>query len=310
MINNDRLFDLEFHNKCRIKIIGVGKGGINAVAGMQFQIKEVELWAIDTDLEVIKRSPIPNSILLVEDRTKWSAKIAPVLRYADLVFIVAGMGGEHSIDLVMEIARMAKELDALTIGVVTRPFSFEGIERANRAKLGIERLVSQVDTLITVSNDRLLPEEKNDLSHTDAFKLADRILKRTVRAIPDGLFSGLSGLDFADMRTTFADAGLASVGWGEGEGEFRAQAAAMMARSAPTLEGAIEESMRIYLLIGGGSDLTYKDINDATEIFWEVIDPNAYCHHLAQMDRNRNGKISVLTIVIAGDRMSKSLVSE
>ena len=290
----------------RIAVLGIGDGGVNAVDRMRAEkLHGVRLIAVDTDKQVLGISRADETLQLGMDITggrgtggdeekgrraaeesRW--EIAALLKGMDLVFITAGLGGGTGTGAAPVIAEIAKEGGALTIGVVTRPFSFEGTVRQARAKEGIKRLRTGVDVLIAISNDRLLQTGVKGVTMTKAFELADGILHQGVRGISDLItVRGLVNLDFADIKNVLAGAGEAMMGMGEASGEGRALAAAKMASSNPLLEGgSILGARKMIMNVTGGPDLTLGEVTAAADlirrvaatecdlVFGAVVDPN------------------------------------
>jgi cell division protein FtsZ len=312
MSNKYKSFDREQFDRTEIhiphhiyiKVIGVGSGGINAVEGMLPKLKDIGSWkigflAIDTDIETLEKTTIPNRLTL-GDKSEWHEAIACAIEEAHLVivYIVGGMGGEQGIDAMIEVAQVSKEMGALTISVVTRPFSFEGVERCTRATIGIEQLVSQVDTLIAIANDKLLPESDNLILSQSAFALVDNILLDAVSCLTSIVqIPGMVHVDFADTRSVLADAGLAYFGIGKGEGESRAKDSALQAINSPLLEGSIEGARGIVMTITGGADMSLCELTTAADTIYEVVDPNANIIFGAVIDENMEGKMQVSMIV-------------
>lgn len=274
----------------RIAVLGVGDGGVNAVDRMRAeQLHGVRLIAVDTDKQVLGLSHADETLQLGMDITggrgtggdeekgrkaaqesRW--EIAALLKGMDLVFVTAGLGGGTGTGASPVIAEIARENGALTIGVVTRPFSFEGTVRQARAREGIKRLRATVDVLIAISNDRLLETAAKGLAMTKAFELADGILHQGVRGISDLVtVRGIVNLDFADIRNVLAGAGEAMMGMGEASGEGRALAAAKLASSNPLLEGgSIRGARKMIMNVTGGPDLTLGEVTSAADLIRRV----------------------------------------
>jgi cell division protein FtsZ len=274
----------------RIAVLGVGDGGINAVDRMRReQLQGVRLVAVDTDRQVLNQSQATETLQLGLDITggrgtggdedkgrraavesKW--EIATLLRGLDLVFVTAGLGGGTGSGAAPVIAEFAREEKALTIAVVTKPFSFEGAVRMDRAEAGLARLREAADVLIVISNDRLLESSVRGLAMTEAFELADSILHQGVRGISDLItIRGLVNLDFADIRSLLADAGEAMMGMGTADGEGRAAAAARAACNNPLLEGgSIRGARKMIMNVTGGSDLTLGEVTEAGDLIRKV----------------------------------------
>jgi len=274
----------------RIVVLGVGDGGINAVDRMHRErLQGVRLVAVDTDRQVLGVSQAPESLQLGVDITggrgtggdenkgrraalesKW--EIAALIKGVDLVFITAGLGGGTGSGAAPVIAEFAREEGALTIGVVTKPFAFEGTARMKRAEQGLARLRDTADVMIVISNDRLLESSVRGLAMTEAFELADSILHQGVRGISDLItVRGLVNLDFADIRNVLAGAGEAMMGMGSAANEQRAPTAARMACSNPLLEGgSIRGARKMIMNVTGGPDLTLGEVTEAADLIRRV----------------------------------------
>jgi cell division protein FtsZ len=227
-------------------------------------------------------------------------EIAAALENSDLVFITAGMGGGTGTGAAPIVAEVAKEVGALTVGVVTRPFTFEGRRRTGQADEGIAALQSRVDTLIVIPNDKLLSVISEQTPVQEAFRVADDILRQGVQGISDIItIPGLVNVDFADVRAVMADAGSALMGIGIGSGKSRAREAAMAAISSPLLESSIDGAKGVVFNITGGTDLTLHEVNAAAEIIYEVVDPNANIIFGAVIDERMQGEIRI-TVIATG----------
>ena len=287
-------FDLESPQFADIKVIGCGGGGSNAVNRMiAAGLRGVQFIALNTDAQALQLSDATVKIQVGQKLTKGlgagsnpeigqrSAEesredIRQALEGADMVFITAGMGGGTGTGAAPVVAEIAKELDALTVGVVTKPFSFEGRRRAAQAEKGIELLRTKVDTLITIPNDRLLQVVDKRTSMVEAFRIADDVLRQGVQGISDLItVPGLINLDFADVRAIMTNAGSALMGIGQATGEDRAVKAAKQAISSPLLEASIEGAKGILMSLTGGSNLGLFEVNEAAEIVAEAADPEA-----------------------------------
>ena len=287
-------FNEEPRNDAKIKVIGVGGGGGNAVNRMiESGMEGIEFVVANTDLQALRMSRAPVKIQLGVKLTNGlgaganpevgrkaaledSDKIIEALEGADMVFVTTGLGGGTGTGAAPIIASLASEMGALTVAVVTRPFSFEGRRRSQQAEAGIAELSEKVDTLIVIENDRLLQvvEKKTPLS--DAFKMADDILRQGVQGITDLItVPGIVNLDFADVRTIMRDAGSALMGIGIGQGENRAAEAARSAVSSPLLESSIDGATGILLNITGPTDLGLFEVNEAAEVVTSAADANA-----------------------------------
>ncbi|MBF2026358.1 MAG: cell division protein FtsZ [Oscillatoriales cyanobacterium C42_A2020_001] len=302
----------------KIKVIGVGGGGGNAVNRMiASDVSGVEFWSINTDAQALEGSDAPKRLQVGQKLTRGLGaggnpaigqkaaeesrdEIATALEGADLVFITAGMGGGTGTGAAPIVAEVAKELGALTIGIVTRPFTFEGRRRASQAAEGIEALQSRVDTLIMIPNDKLLSVISEQTPVQEAFRSADDILRQGVQGISDIItIRGLVNVDFADVRAVMADAGSALMGIGVGTGKSRAREAAVASISSPLLESSIDGARGVVFNITGGSDLTLHEVNAAAEIIYEVVDPNANIIFGAVIDERLQGEIRI-TVIATG----------
>jgi len=302
----------------RIKVIGVGGGGGNAVNRMIASgISGIEFWSINTDSQSLAQSAAVHRLQMGQKLTRGLGaggnpaigqkaaeesrdEIAAALDNSDLVFITAGMGGGTGTGAAPIVAEIAKEMGALTVGVVTRPFSFEGRRRMNQAEEGIAALQSQVDTLIVIPNDKLLSVISEQTPVQEAFRTADDILRQGVQGISDIItVPGLVNVDFADVRAVMADAGSALMGIGVGSGKSRAREAAMASISSPLLESSIDGARGVVFNITGGSDLTLHEVNAAAEIIYEVVDPNANIIFGAVIDDRMQGELRI-TVIATG----------
>jgi cell division protein FtsZ len=310
--------DITFSSAARIKVIGVGGGGSNAVNRMiASDIEGIEFWTMNTDAQALSHSDATRRIQLGQKLTRGLGaggnpaigqkaaeesreEIAQALEGADLVFITAGMGGGTGTGAARIVAEVAKEMGALTVGVVTRPFTFEGRRRTNQAEEGISGLQSQVDTLIIIPNDKLLQAINEQTPVQEAFRIADDVLRSGVQGISDIItIPGLINVDFADVRTVMADAGSALMGIGEGSGKSRAREAAVQAITSPLLESSIEGARGVVLNITGGADMTLIEVNTAAETIYEVVDPNANIIFGAVIDPNMQGEMRI-TVIATG----------
>ena len=311
-------FDLEGGQFANIKVIGVGGGGNNAVNRMiNAGLPGVQFISLNTDAQALLLSEATEKIQLGEKLTKGlgagsdpeigqrsaeesKEEIRAVLDGADMVFITAGMGGGTGTGAAPIIAEIAKEVSALTVGVVTKPFTFEGRRRLQQAEKGIEILKSKVDTLITIPNDRLLQVVEKRTSMVDAFKIADDVLRQGVQGISDLItVPGLINLDFADVRTIMTDAGSALMGIGQASGDDRATQAAKQAISSPLLEASIEGAKGILLSLSGSSNLGLFEVNEAAEIVAQAADPEATIIFGAVINEELQDQIRV-TVIATG----------
>jgi len=304
----------------RIKVIGVGGGGQNAVNRMiEAGLQGVEFAALNTDAQALMMSNAPTKLQIGAKLTRGLGagsnpeigqkaaeesreEIRQLLEGADMVFITAGMGGGTGTGGTPVVAEIAREVSALTVGVVTKPFSFEGRRRQQQAEQGIEALRDKVDTLIVIPNDRLLQVAEKKTSILEAFRLADDVLRQGVQGISDLItVPGLINLDFADVRTIMANAGSALMGIGVASGEERAIKAAKMAISSPLLEASIEGARGILLNITGSSNLGLFEVNDAAEIIAEAADPEANIIFGAVIDESLRDEVRVTVIATGFD---------
>ncbi len=318
-------FDQSDENFAVIKVIGVGGGGTNAVNRMiQAGLKGVEFIAINTDAQALALSMAPTRLQVGTKLTKGLGaganpdigskaaeesreQIADALKGADMVFITAGMGGGTGTGAAPVVAEVAKEVGALAVGVVTKPFTFEGRRRQNFAEKGAAMLKSKVDTLITIPNDRLLQVVEKRTSIMEAFRIADDVLRQGVQGISDLIaVPGLINLDFADVKTIMAEMGSALMGVGVSQGENRAAAAAKAAISSPLLETSIDGARGVLLNITGGSDLALFEVNEAAEIVIQAADPEANIIFGAVIDESLKDEVRVTVIAtgFSGDRMA------
>jgi cell division protein FtsZ len=300
-----------------LRVVGVGGAGVNAVNRMiEAEITGVEFIAINTDLQSLQTSAAPETLHIGESLTRGLGsganpdlgrqaareeydRIKALLRGADMVFIAAGAGGGTGTGAAPVVAQIARELGALTVGIVTRPFQFEGTRRRDQAEAGIAALAEEVDTLIVVPNNRLLTVLDRHVSMVDAFKVADDVLRQGVQGISDLVtLPGLINLDFADVRTVMSDAGTALLGIGMGTGERRAIEAAEAAVASPLLETSMEGARSILLSITGGSDISLWEVNEAAKTVAEAAHPDANIIFGAMVDE-KLGTDQVWVTVVA-----------
>lgn len=318
-------FDMDFNQFAQIKVIGVGGGGNNAVNRMiTAGLKGVDFVAINTDAQAINLSRAGQKVQIGLKLTKGLGaganpevgskaaeesreELINALKGADMVFVTAGMGGGTGTGAAPIVAEIAKELGALTVGVVTRPFSFEGRKRAMQAEKGIAELKSKVDTLITIPNDRLLQVVDKHTTIHEAFRIADDVLRQGVQGISDLIaVPGLINLDFADVKTIMRNTGSALMGIGQATGENRAADAARKAISSPLLETSIEGAQGVLLNITGGQNLTLFEVNEASEIIAEAADPEANIIFGAVIDESLKEEVRVTVIATGFDQQKAS----
>ena len=303
-----------------IKVVGIGGGGSNAVNRMvDAGLKGVEFVVVNTDAQALLMCDADVKLHIGAQATRGLGaganpevgraaamesrdEVKEVLKGADMVFVTAGEGGGTGTGGAPVVAEIARDLGALTVGVVTRPFSFEGLKRAEQAQLGISELQDKVDTLIVIPNDRLLQVVEPQTSVMDAFRLADDVLRQGVQGITDLItIPGLVNLDFADVRTIMRDAGSALMGIGEAEGPNRAAEAARAAVSSPLLEASIEGATGVLLNISGGPDIGLFEVNEAAEVVTGAADQNANVIFGAVIDEALGGSVRVTVIATGFD---------
>ena len=311
-------FDVDVQQFANIKVIGCGGGGNNAVNRMIIEgLKNVEFIAINTDKQALMLSHATQKIQIGDKLTKGlgaganpevgqkaaeesKEEISQAIKGADMVFITAGMGGGTGTGAAPVVAEIAKSMGILTVGVVTKPFPFEGRKRMLHAEMGIANLKQRVDTLVTIPNERLLTMVDKKTTLMESFKKADDILRQGVQGISDLItIPGLVNLDFADVRTVMLDKGLAHMGVGTGTGDNRAQDAAKQAISSPLLETSIVGATGVLLNVTGGCDLGLLEINEAAEIVQEAADPDANIIFGAVIDENLKDEIRI-TVIATG----------
>src|SRR2546430_14547956 len=304
----------------RIVVLGVGGGGSNAVNRMiQAGVRGVEFVAINTDTQALARCEAPTRIHIGEKLTRGlgaggnpnvgekaaeesGEQIADLVRDADMVFIAAGMGGGTGTGAAPVIAQISKDLGALTVGVVTKPFNFEGRQRAKNAEEGIVQLRERVDTLITIPNDRLLEVIDRKTTLEEAFMEVDDVLRQGIQGISELITEpGLINLDFADVKSIMQDSGGALMAIGRGTGETRAQDAARMAISSPLLDISMEGAKGVLLNITGGVDLALSEINEAADVVAQAADPEANIIFGAVIDPRLENEVKITVIATGFD---------
>jgi len=301
-----------------LRVVGVGGGGVNAVNRMiEAGVTGVEFIALNTDAQSLNQSAAHVTLQLGADITRGLGsgsdpeqgrsaamedhdRIKSLLKGSDMVFITAGEGGGTGTGAAPVVARIARELGALTVGIVTKPFGFEGSRRMKGAEQGIELLAEEVDTLIVVPNNRLLSVLDKQTSMVEAFRVADDVLRQGVQGISDLItLPGLINLDFADVRTIMCDAGSALLGIGMGTGDKRAVEAATAAASSPLLETTLEGAQSILLSITGGKDLSLFEVNEAARAVQEAAHPEANIIFGAMLDEKLEDEVWI-TVVATG----------
>lgn len=301
-----------------IKVVGVGGSGGNAVMRMiQAKLRGIEFVAVNTDAQALSHNEAPIKIQIGKDSTRGlgagadpevgrkaaeenKEEIYEALKGSDMVFVTCGMGGGTGTGAAPLVAQIAKELGALTVGVVTKPFTFEGLRRKKMAELGIEDLKDKVDTLITIPNDRLLQVIDKKTSLADAFGIVDDVLRQGVQGISDLItLHGIINVDFADVRTIMSDAGSALMGIGRGSGDNRAIEAARAAIDSPLLELSIDGAKGILFNITGGPDLGMYEIDEAAKVITEAADPDANIIFGSIIDEAMAGEVKI-TVIATG----------
>jgi len=311
----------------KIKVIGVGGGGGNAVSSMieSGTISGVEFIVVNTDAQVLLNSKAPTKLQIGEKLTKGLGvggnpeigaaaaeesveKLKELLIDSDMVFVTAGMGGGTGTGAAPVIAKLAKETGALTVGVVTKPFAFEGTRRAVAAEDGIEKLKEVVDTLIVIPNQRLMDVIDRKMTLVEAFKVVDSVLGQAVGGIADIITNaGLVNVDFADVKTIMKDAGSALLGIGTGVGENRAQMAARAAVSSPLLDLSIEGARGVLFNIAGGQDLTMFEVDEAARIISGAADPDANVIFGAVIKNELSDQVRITVIATGFDETRSRL---
>ncbi len=301
-----------------IKVVGVGGGGSNAVNRMATSdLANVEFIAVNTDAQALYHSKAESKIHIGREATRGLGaganpevgktaaeesveELKAALKGSDMVFVTCGLGGGTGTGAAPVVASVAKELGALTVGVVTRPFSFEGQNRSKKADEGYEALKANVDTLITIPNDRILSIIDRKTPLTDAFSVVDEVLRQGVQGIADLItLHGLINVDFADVKSIMREAGTALMGIGYGAGESRATDAAKAAIESPLLEQSISGAKGILFNVTGGEDLSMYEIDEAAKVITDAADPEANIIFGAVINENYNGEIKI-TVIATG----------
>lgn len=306
-------------NFAKIRVVGIGGGGTNAINSMiaTSSIHGVDFVAINTDAQALLLNQAPTKVQIGEHLTKGlgsggnpdmgkqaaeesAQKIKDMLEGSDMVFLTAGMGGGTGTGATAVVAQIAKEVGALTVAVVTKPFTFEGTRRMVQAEDGIEEMKDKVDTLIVIPNQRILDVVDRKLSLTEAFKVADSVLTQGVQGISEIItVPGLINVDFADVKSIMSDAGSALMGIGTGIGENRAQAAARAAIASPLLEISMQGARGVLFNIVGGEDLTMSEVDEAAKIISAAADPDANIIFGATIDESLRDQLRI-TVVATG----------
>ena len=318
-------FDVDMQDFTNIKVIGCGGGGSNAVNRMIMEgLKDVEFIAINTDKQALMLSHATHKIQIGDKLTKGLGagadpeigkkaaeesldEITEAIKGADMVFVTAGMGGGTGTGAAPVVSEIAKSMGILTVGIVTKPFPFEGRRRMKHAEMGIENLKAKVDTLVTIPNERLLNMVDKKTTLLDSFKKADDVLRQGVQGISDLITNpGLINLDFADVRSVMVDKGLAHMGIGIGSGDSRAKDAAEEAICSPLLETSITGATGVLINITGGADLSLFEINEASEIVQESADPDANIIFGTAIDESLKDQIRITVIATGFDRETQN----
>ncbi|MBW8058839.1 MAG: cell division protein FtsZ [Solirubrobacterales bacterium] len=303
-----------------IRVVGIGGAGVNAVNRMiEARIPGVEFVAVNTDLQSLQLCVADVTVHIGDEQTRGLGtgadpelghrsafeaqdEIKRLLKGSDMVFVAAGAGGGTGTGAAPVIARLAREVGALTVGIVTKPFSFEGTRRGSQADKGIEELAAEVDTLIVVPNDRLLEVLDQQTSMVEAFEVADDVLRQGVQGVSDLVtLPALINLDFADVRTIMSEAGRALLGIGMGSGEGRALLAAEKAISSPLLETSMEGARSILLSITGGADLSLVEVSEAAKVVGEAAHPDANIIFGANVDKALGDQVWVTVVATRFD---------
>ncbi|TSC87726.1 MAG: cell division protein FtsZ [Microgenomates group bacterium Gr01-1014_7] len=311
----------------KIKVMGLGGGGSNSLNSMISlqQIQGVEFVAVNTDAQALMNNQSPTKVQIGESLTRGlgsggdpevgrqaseesTQKLEDVLQDADMVFLTAGMGGGTGTGGIPIVAQIAKNIGALTVAVVTKPFSFEGTRRMVVAEEGMEKLKDKVDALIIIPNQRLLETVEKNMTLQEAFKLADSVLGQGVQGISDLItMPGLINVDFADVKTIMSNAGSALMGIGVAGGENRAAAAARMAIASPLLEVSIEGAKGVLFNIVGGSDLSMTEVNEAAQIIAQAADPDANIIFGATIKEDQLDQVKISVIATGFDETRRRL---
>lgn len=314
-------------NFAKIRVVGVGGGGTNAINSMiqSSSIQGVDFVAINTDAQALLLNQAPTKIQIGEHLTKGlgsggnpdmgrqaaeesTQKIKDMLEGSDMVFVTAGMGGGTGTGATPVIAQLAKDVGALTVTVVTKPFLFEGTRRMVQAEDGIEELKDKVDTMIVIPNQRILEVVDRKLTLLEAFKVADSVLTQGVQGISELItVPGLINVDFADVKTIMSDAGSALMGIGTGIGENRAQAAARAAVSSPLLEINMQGARGVLFNIIGGSDLTMSEVDEAAKIIASAADPDANIIFGATIDESMHDQLRITVVATGFDNSTQRM---
>ncbi|WP_300278244.1 cell division protein FtsZ [Peptacetobacter sp.] len=322
-------FDVELEEWVKIKVVGVGGGGSNAVDGMvDAKINGVDFISVNTDKQALCRSKAEYKVQIGEKLTKGLGagadpevgkkaaeesknEIIKLLEDSEMVFITAGMGGGTGTGAAPVIAEIAKDLGKLTVGVVTKPFTFEGRKRMKQAEAGIEELKSKVDTLITIPNDRLLQVVQKNTSMLKAFSIADDVLRQAIQSVSELIkVPGIINLDFADVKRIMGDKGLAHIGIGSAKGDNKAIEAVRQAIESPLLETSIVGARGVILNISGGLDLSLVEINEASNIIYESCHEDVDLIFGANVKEELGDEVTVTVIATGFDPQMQNVAKE
>ena len=322
-------FDIELEEWVKIKVVGVGGGGSNAVDGMvDAKINGVDFISVNTDKQALCRSKAEYKVQIGEKLTKGLGagadpevgrkaaeesknEIIKLLEDSEMVFITAGMGGGTGTGAAPVIAQLAKEMGKLTVGVVTKPFTFEGRKRMKQAETGIEELKSKVDTLITIPNDRLLQVVQKNTSMLQAFSIADDVLRQAIQSVSELIkVPGIINLDFADVKRIMGDKGLAHIGIGSAKGDNKAIEAVRQAIESPLLETSIVGARGVILNISGGLDLSLVEINEASNIIYESCHEDVDLIFGANVKEELGDEVTVTVIATGFDPDMQKVAKE
>ena len=313
-------FDVDVDQYAKIKVVGVGGGGNNAVNRMiEAGVRGIDFIALNTDRQALYSSKAEEKLQLGEKLTRGLGaganpeiggkaaeenrnEIMEMLQGADMIFITAGMGGGTGTGAAPVVAEIAKELGILTVGIVTKPFTFEGAKRLKHAEQGLEELKDKVDTLVIIPNDRLLQVADKKTTMVEAFVMADDVLKQGIQGISDLIaVPNLINLDFADVKTIMQNQGIAHMGIGTATGDNRATEAAKLAIKSPLLETSIEGAKSVLLNITGGGDLGLLEVNEAADLIRAAVDKDANIIFGAGIDESLNEEIKITVIATGFD---------
>ena len=316
------------NNAVRIKVMGVGGGGCNAVnRAIETQVSNIEFWAVDTDAQALENAHAPHKLQIGQKITRVGAgenptigqkaaeesrdELARTLENTDLVFITGGMGGGTGTGAAPIVAEVAKDLGCLTVGVVTRPFEFEGRHRTKQAKKGIEAFRSRVDSLIVIPNNGLLAYIPSETPVQKAFAFADDFLSQGIQGISDIItITGLINVDLTDVKNIMADAGSVLIGIGLGTGKDRVREATDAVLSSLSLEASINGAKGLIINITGGSDLTLHEVNAATDSIYEIADQNAKIIFGAVIDESMSEEMKITVIATIEETVGISDLEE